>query len=175
MQTLGQLFLSFLLIGIGAYGGGMVTIPLIQHAIVTRHHWLTFDQMASLLAIAQMTPGPIAVNAATFTGFRIGGFAGAATATLAVILPCILIMMLVAPSVDRISRNGHVRRIREGVQVGVLSLILYATWTYGAMAIHNFQELGIGLAAFLLLVLFEGRLHPVVIILAGGAAGLLLF
>ncbi len=174
MQMLWQLFKSFALIGLGAYGGGMVTIPLIQHAIVNRHQWLAFDEMASLLAIAQMTPGPIAVNAATFTGFRIAGFAGAATATLAVVLPCILIMVLVAPFMDRIGRNRHVRQAREGVQIGVLSLILYATWSYGSMAIHNLLELAIGLAAFLLLLLFEGRLHPVLVILAGGAAGVLL-
>ncbi|MDD2236944.1 MAG: chromate transporter [Kiritimatiellae bacterium] len=174
MQMLWQLFKSFALIGVGAYGGGMVTIPLIQHAIVNRHQWLAFDEMASLLAIAQMTPGPIAVNAATFTGFRIAGFAGAATATLAVVLPCILIMILVAPFMERISRNPHVRQIREGVQIGVLSLILYATWSYGSMAIHNLLELAIGLTAFLLLLLFEGRLHPVFVILAGGVAGLFL-
>jgi len=80
MRTLVQLFLSFLLIGIGAYGGGLLTIPLIQHEIGVQQGWLSFDEIASLLAIAQMTPGPIAVNTATFVGFRISGLIGSAAA-----------------------------------------------------------------------------------------------
>lgn len=173
-MMLGSLFISFAMIGLAAYGGGMVTIPLIQAEIVTRQHWLTFDEMASLLAIAQMTPGPIAVNAATFTGFRICGFAGALTATLAVVLPSLALLIPAAPFIDRISGNPHVQRVRRGIQLGVLSLILYAVWSYGSMAVTGVAELMIALAAFAALLLTEKRLHPVVIVLLGGLAGLFL-
>ncbi|MBW4655073.1 MAG: chromate transporter [Kaiparowitsia implicata GSE-PSE-MK54-09C] len=175
MQIALQLFRSFLLIGIGAYGGGLVTIPLIQHEIVVNQQWLTFDQMASLLAVAQMTPGPIAVNAATFVGFQVNGVMGAAIATFAVILPAILILLWLAPFVDRISHNRSVFKIRQGIQLGVLSLILYATWSYGAIAIKGWLDLLIGIAAFAVLVAFEGKLHPIAVILACGVVGLLVF
>ncbi|MDD4765809.1 MAG: chromate transporter, partial [Atribacterota bacterium] len=65
MKILLDLFISFMIIGIGAYGGGMVTIPLIQHEIVVKNNWLLLDEMAEVFAIAQMTPGPIAINSAT--------------------------------------------------------------------------------------------------------------
>jgi chromate transporter len=175
MRTLAQLLLSFSLIGIGAYGGGLLTIPLIQHEIGVRQGWLAFDEIASLLAIAQMTPGPIAVNAATFVGFRIGGTAGAAVATLAVILPSIIILIFVAPFVDRISKNKHALRLREGIQLGVVSLILFATWSYGSVVITGGLDLAIGAAAFAALTAFEGKLHPVFVILACGVIGMAVF
>ena len=131
--------------------------------------------MASLLAIAQMTPGPIAVNTATFVGFQINGVLGAAIATLAVILPAILILIWLAPFVDRISHNLYVLKIRKGIQLGVLSLILYATWSYSAIAIEGWLDLLLGITAFAVLVAFEGKLHPIFVILACGVVGLLFF
>ena len=169
-----QLFLSFLQIGALSFGGGYAAMPLIQAQIVTEHQWLSMSEFTDLVTIAEMTPGPIAVNAATFTGFRICGFAGALTATLAVVLPSLALLIPAAPFIDRISGNPHVQRIRRGIQLGVLSLILYAVWSYGSMAITGVAELLIALAAFAALLLTEKRLHPVVIVLLGGLAGLLL-
>lgn len=172
MPLLMQLFISFALIGLGAYGGGLVTIPLIQHEVVTAQHWLTFDQMAQLLAISQVTPGPIAINAATFVGVRMGGVPGAAVATLAVIMPSLFILGLGSRLMDRLGKNGHIQQLREGIQIGVLSLILFAVWSYGAGVIANGKDLALGVAAFLALVVFEGKFHPVFVLLAGGLAGL---
>ncbi len=175
MNALLQLFVSFLLIGLGAYGGGLVTIPLIQHELVNIRHWLTFQEMSQVVALAQMTPGPIAINAATFVGWKMSGLAGASAATLAVILPGLLLAAGLAPFLDRIRNNAHTQRLRMGIQLGVLSLILFAIWAYGASAIHSVQELMLAVAALLLLVLLEGRAHPLWVILGGGLAGLLIF
>jgi chromate transporter len=175
MEILIELFCSFVVIGLGAYGGGLVTIPLIQHELVANRNWLLFSEMAEILAIAQITPGPIGINAATFAGFRVHGVIGAAAATLAVILPSMIILTLILPFIDRFSKNYHFRRLRKGLQLGVLSLILFAVWSYGVMAIEGWLDLGIALAAFVLLVAFEKKLHPVIVILAGGVVGILLF
>jgi len=175
MQILLKLFFSFALIGIGAYGGGLVIVPLIQHELVEQQGWLNFNEMTQLLAVAQMTPGPIAINAATFSGFRIAGVIGALVATLAVILPSLCVLSVVAPLIERASGNPHVRQFREGVQIGVLSLILFAAWSFGSGVIHGWLELMIGVLAFTALVVFEGRLHPVFIVLACGVAGLFLY
>ncbi|MFZ5952531.1 MAG: chromate transporter [Candidatus Rifleibacteriota bacterium] len=175
ISTYLQLIKSFVVVGLGAYGGGLVTIPLIQHEIVTVQAWLTFKELASLLAIAQMTPGPIAINAATFVGFRIKGFGGSVASTLAVVIPSVCLMALVAPFVDRICHNLHVKRVQAGFQIGVLSLIIFATWSYGSIAITGFFDLLLALMAFLALVASEGKLHPVMVILACGLIGLLVY
>ena len=86
-----QLFLSFLQIGAFSFGGGYAAMPLIQEQVVLQHSWLTMDSFSNLVTIAEMTPGPIAVNAATFVGTQIAGIPGAIVATLGCILPsCIL-------------------------------------------------------------------------------------
>lgn len=175
MQMLFKLFMSFALIGIGAYGGGLVTIPLIQHELVESRHWLEFSEMARIVAISQMTPGPIAVNAATFIGFRLSGILGAAIATIAVVLPSIVILVLLMPWIDRFKNNGYVSRFGQGIQIGVLSLILFAVWSYGHAAIKGWLDLVIAAAAFLFLVTFEGKLHPILVILACGAIGVIIF
>jgi chromate transporter len=175
LQTIWSLFTTFVLIGAGAYGGGMVTVPLIQHELVARKHWLTFDEMARIVAIAQMTPGPIAVNAATFVGFRMGGVAGAVAATFGVLLPSLLILGLLLPLIDRFGRSAHGRRIMFGIQIGVLSLILLATWSYGTAAVTGWLGLALAASAFALLVAFEGKVHPMIVVLACGAIGLLIF
>lgn len=91
-----QLFLSFLQVGMFSIGGGYAAIPLIRDQIVTSHAWLTMNEFTDLITIAEMTPGPIAVNSATFVGIRIAGPLGAVIATLGCITPSLLIVSLLA-------------------------------------------------------------------------------
>ena len=91
-----QLFLSFLQVGAFSIGGGYAAMPLIQSQVVTSHGWLTMSEFTDLITIAEMTPGPIAVNSATFVGIRIAGVGGAVIATLGCILPSCLIVSLLA-------------------------------------------------------------------------------
>jgi chromate transporter len=170
-----KLFMSFMLIGLGAYGGGLVTIPLIQYELVNSRHWLAFDEMAQILAIAQMTPGPIAVNAATFTGFRLSGILGSVVATAAVVLPSILILTLIVPWIEKLRSNRHVNKFRNGIQLGVLSLILFAVWSYGAAVVRGWMDIAIAAGAFLFLVVFEGKAHPIIAILVCGLIGMFVF
>ena len=87
-----QLFLSFLQVGMFSIGGGYAAMPLIQNQVVTSHSWLTMSEFTDLITIAEMTPGPIAVNSATFVGIRIAGIPGALIATFGCILPsCIIV------------------------------------------------------------------------------------
>jgi len=175
MQMLIKLFMSFALIGLAAYGGGLVTIPLIQHELVEARHWLGFNEMARIVAIAQMTPGPIDINAATFTGLRLSGILGSIVATVAVVLPSILILVLLVSWIERFKNNGYINRLGQGIQLGVLSLILFAVWSYGYASIKGWLDLAIAAAAFLFLIAFEKRLHPILVILACGVIGLIVF
>lgn len=91
-----QLFLSFLQIGAFSFGGGYAAMPLIQNQVVTLHHWLTAGEFNDLVTISQMTPGPIAVNSATFVGIKIAGIPGALAATFGCILPSCIIVTVIA-------------------------------------------------------------------------------
>src|SRR5699024_393174 len=91
-----QLFLSFFQIGLFSFGGGYAAMPLIQEQIVDTHGWLSMSEFTDLITISQMTPGPIAINSATFVGIKIAGLAGAAVATLGCILPSCVIVTLIA-------------------------------------------------------------------------------
>lgn len=91
-----QLFFSFLQIGALSFGGGYAAMPLIQEQVVTMHGWLSMETFSDLVTIAEMTPGPIAVNSATFVGTRIAGPGGAVVATLGCILPSCIIVTLLA-------------------------------------------------------------------------------
>jgi len=96
MSILFQLFRSFLEIGLFSIGGGYAAMPLIQQQVVTEHAWLTMGEFTDLITIAEMTPGPIAVNSATFVGIRIAGIPGACIATFGCILPSLIIVSLLS-------------------------------------------------------------------------------
>ena len=91
-----QLFFSFLQIGLFSFGGGYAAMPLIQGQVVTQHGWLGMTEFTDLVTISQMTPGPIAINSATFVGIKIAGIPGALAATLGCILPSCIIVTLIA-------------------------------------------------------------------------------
>ncbi|MGB4015440.1 MAG: chromate transporter [Bacilli bacterium] len=126
MKKLLELFLTFLKIGAFTFGGGYAMIPLIQHEIVEKKKWLTDDEMIDMLTIAESTPGVIAVNSATFVGYKIGGFAGAALATLAVVLPAFLVITLIALFVERFMDISYVVNLFKGLRAGVTVLIFHA-------------------------------------------------
>ncbi|HDN85562.1 MAG TPA: chromate transporter, partial [Candidatus Aerophobetes bacterium] len=89
-----SLFLTFLKIGLFAYGGGYAMIPLIQHEMVTSSGWLAMSEFLKIITVAEMTPGPIAINLATFTGYKLAGFPGAVVSTIGVILPSFFIVLI---------------------------------------------------------------------------------
>ncbi len=91
-----QLFWSFFQVGLFSIGGGYASMPLIQSQVVNLHHWLTLTEFTDLITISQMTPGPIAINSATFVGIRLAGFAGAIVATIGCILPACIIVSILA-------------------------------------------------------------------------------
>ncbi len=170
-----RLFISFFMVGIAAYGGGVVTIPLIEHEVVIVNNWLSADELSGLIAVAQMTPGPIAVNAATFTGFRVLGFTGAVAATLGVLLPSIIICSVLIYLFARYKHLTWLAVLRKSVQPAVFGLIIAAVITYSNSSITDFITAGLAVATFIILTFFRDRVHPVLMILASGVAGIFLF
>lgn len=118
------LFLSFLKIGAFTFGGGAAMIPLIQKEAAERHKWISDEEIMEIVAIAESTPGPIAVNAATFTGYHAAGVPGAVLATLGVVLPAFIVIAAVSSVLSIFGGNQWVRWAFGGVRAGVLALIV---------------------------------------------------
>ena len=121
-----QLFLSFLQIGLFSFGGGYAAMPLIQEQIVNIHGWLDMDQFTDLITISQMTPGPIAINSATFVGIRIGGIPGALVATLGCILPSCIIVTLLAKLYLKYQKLDVLQSVLNSLRPAVVALIASA-------------------------------------------------
>lgn len=128
MKKLWELFLAFFKIGAFTFGGGYAMIPLIQREAVEQKHWVTDEDILEIIAIAESTPGPIAINAATFVGYRAGGVWGAFSATFGVVLPSFLIITLISYVLQEFQDLKFVKYAFYGVRAGVLALILKALW-----------------------------------------------
>ena len=126
MPILLELFLTFLKIGAFTFGGGYAMIPVIEHDCVEKKKWITHDEMMNMTVIAESTPGPIAINAATFVGSRRAGFVGGVVATLGVVLPSFIIIFAISMFLDSFMSLAIVANAFKGIKVGVGLLILNA-------------------------------------------------
>lgn len=141
-----QLFISFLQVGMFSFGGGYAAMPLIQGQVVTLHQWLSMAEFTDLITISQMTPGPIAVNSATFVGIKIAGIPGAIVATLGCILPSCMIVTLLAKLYIKYRNmallQGVLGSLRPAVVAMIasagISILVNAFW--GSAATISFQE-----------------------------------
>ena len=121
-----QLFLSYLKIGFFGFGGGYAMLSLIQNEVVASHQWITASQFADIVALSQMTPGPIAINSATYVGYTVAGFWGAAVATFSVCLPSLSIMLLLTRFFIKLKDNKYVAGAIAGLKPVVIGMIAAA-------------------------------------------------
>ena len=121
-----QLFLSYLKIGFFGFGGGYAMLSLIQNEIVEQRGWLTATQFADIVAVSQMTPGPIAINSATYIGYEIGGIFGSVVATFAVCLPSLTLMLLLTRFFLRHRENRYIKSVVKSVGPIVVGMIASA-------------------------------------------------
>ena len=128
-KKLWNLFLTFFRIGAFTFGGGYAMIPLIQRETVEHHHWISDDDILEIVAIAESTHGPIAINAATFIGYRVAGVWGSVCATLGVVLPSFVVILVIARLLTAFSENIYVQYAFFGIRAGVLALVVKALWT----------------------------------------------
>ena len=121
-----QLFISYLKIGFFGFGGGYAMLSLIQNEIVEQRGWITVSQFADIVAISQMTPGPIAINSATYIGYTIGGFWGSVVATVAVCLPALTVMLALTKFFLKLKDNRYVHGVITGMRPVVVGMIAAA-------------------------------------------------
>lgn len=129
LKRIFTLFLTFLKIGAFTFGGGYAMIPLIQREAVEKRKWISDDDILEIIAIAESTPGPIAINSATFVGYRVSGFFGAMAATFGVVLPSFVIIYLISFILRQFEDNTVVKYAFSGIRAGVLALLFKALYT----------------------------------------------
>lgn len=170
-QNLLQVFFTFLKIGAFTFGGGYAMIPLIQRETVEKKKWITDGDVLEITAIAESTPGPIAVNAATFVGYRVAGFFGALFATLGAVLPSFIIIFAISFALREFQELKAVQYAFSGIRAGVLALIIKALWTMYRQAPKGALAYVMMAAAFILTAFFD--INVLLVIIGCAAAGLI--
>ena len=171
MNELLKLFMAFARIGAFTFGGGYAMLPMLQKEVVEKNHWATEDEIMDYFAIGQCTPGIIAVNTATFVGYKTKGIPGAIAATLGMITPSIIIITVIAAFLKNFADLPIVKHAFNGIRACVCVLILNAVTKLAQKSIVDKACLGICIVV-LLLSLFS-PLSPALIIILAGAAGVL--
>ncbi len=124
MSEYRKIFVSFFKIGLFTFGGGYAMMPLFRQELIEKHKYITENELIDYYSIGQCTPGVIAVNVATFTGYKIRGTLGAVTATFAMVLPSLVIILTLAGILNVLSDNAYVAHAFAGIRIGVIALIL---------------------------------------------------
>lgn len=177
-----QLFWSFLQIGLFSIGGGYAAMPLIQAQVVQNHAWLDMSEFTDLITIAEMTPGPIAINSATFVGIRIAGIPGALVATFGCILPSLFIVSLLAFIYYRYKKLSVLQSVLASLRPAVVALIASAGISILLQVALGGQELSMANLNLIGLALFAGafvllrklKWNPILVMCLCGAGNLLL-
>lgn len=183
MDLLIKILLSFIQIGIFSFGGGLASLPLIRAQVVDYHNWLSLSEFIDLISISEMTPGPIAINAATFVGFRLAGFWGALIATIGTLLPSVLFVSILGFIYFRYKDIEFMKGILSSLRPAIVALILTAGLTIlkislwgnneNTINLENINVLSLSIFIFALYLLRKKSVNPIVIILLSGVTGAL--
>lgn len=180
-----ELFFSFFQIGLFSFGGGYAAVPLIQSQIVELHGWLSMNQFADLITIAEMTPGPIAINSATFVGQQIAGLPGALICTAGCVLPSFIIVLILSALYIKYRSLKTMQGILTGLRPAIVAMIASAGMGILLLALFqaSFTELAPGDFRVIEAVLFAGSLvllrkfkvSPILIIFGTGIVGTIIY
>jgi len=175
-----SLFLTFFLVGLVSFGGGYAMIPMIQEEVLHRHHWMNATQLSDIIAVAGMSPGPIATNIAVAVGYRQAGWIGASVASLAVVLPSLVLILAVGKILLRLQDHRLMKSSFYGLRPVVAGMIVYAAIMFAQNA-GMFDKLSwftwsqICIFAGSLGALFFLHKHPFSVIVLSGLVGIALY
>ena len=171
LKTCLTLFLTFLKIGAFTFGGGYAMIPIIEKEMVEKHKWIKSEDILDIFAIAESTPGPIAINSATFIGYKIGGVFGSFCATFGVVLPSFVIISIISLVLREFSDIKAVQYAFNGIRAGVLALIIKALVSMYKKAPKGLFSYILMGASFILAAFTD--INVIFVIIGCGVAGLI--
>ena len=175
------LFLTFFKVGAFTFGGGYAMLPLIEEEVI-RHGWLTEARLVDFIAVSESTPGPFAVNISTYVGMTVGGWLGAAAATIGVVLPSFIIILIVAGFFDRFKKSRFVNGCMSGLKPAVIGLIGFALVNAGSAVFFpagfafaqmlTFSFMVSAVIFIVMLVLALKKVNPIIIICISAVVGI---
>lgn len=168
-----KLFFEFFKIGLFTFGGGLSMIPFIEKAVVEKNKWMTDEEMVDMLAISESTPGPIAINCATFVGYKVGKIRGAICSTLGVVLPSFIIICLISIFYEKFIEIQVIKWAFLGIKAGVAALILNAGIKILKKTEHSLFSFAMMLLA-IEIALFTS-IHTVFVIIFGLVVGVIFY
>ena len=168
-----DIFKTFFKIGAFTIGGGYAMIPIIQKEVVDNKKWLKNDEFLDSLAVTNSLPGPLAINSATFVGYRTAGVPGAIVAALGATMPSFIIILIIAVFFSNFSENALLANIFAGIRPAVVALIAYALVKLTKSTGVTMVNMVIGILALAAVLLID--LHPIFIVILSGLAGIFIF
>lgn len=171
--SLWELFSAFARIGVLTFGGGVAMLPMLEKECIEKHSWATEDEMLDYFAIGQCTPGVIAVNTATFIGYKTRGIIGGIIATLGVVFPSFVIITAMASVLKAFQDNAYVSKAFAGIRVAVCALMLSAVIRLAKKAVTNIPTAIIAIISLVVQV-FLG-VSPILVVVSSIALGLIVF
>lgn len=173
MEDIIQLILTFIKIGAFSFGGGYAVLALIQKEVVDLHQWIPPEEFVNIVAIAEMTPGPIAVNSSTYVGYKLYGGLMGIILTLSVILIPFLLALLVSIYFQKFKDSQNLNLALAGIRPAVVGIIGAACFTVGKISIQTIPHLVFFLLAFLGVAKF--KLNPILVLLLSGLGGVVYY
>ena len=162
------LFYEFFLIGLLAVGGGAATVPFLFD-LSAKHGWFSPQELTNIIAISESTPGPIGVNMATFTGFKTASYLGAISATLGLIMPSLIIIILMSKILKHYAQNKKATTILQYIQPAVVALILNAAIQIAAVSLYDVLSLAV--FAFIFVLMYFYKVGPIYYMILSGLLG----
>lgn len=165
--------LFFAKAGALSFGGGYAVLYLLQRELVVQRHWISPEDFVDVVAIAEMTPGPIAVNASTFVGYKLLGLVGGLLATLSIVAVPVVVTLCVSAFYEKFKENRLMQRALLGIRPAVVGLIAAVLLDIADISFQDNASIFIFVGG--LILLFRMKLHPILVILLGGLSGMLLY
>ena len=173
MKLLIKLYLAFLKIGTFSFGGGYAMLPFIQKEIVEKNNWISSTEFTDIIGISQMTPGPVAINSATFVGYKISGVIGSIVATLGVITTSFILVVIINRILDKFKEFKMVQAALLGMKPALIALIIYAFWDLAIDAYKDWKSIFI--TVIIAVVLWSKKVHPILVIVIAAIFGLVFY
>ncbi|MBE6338815.1 MAG: chromate transporter [Lentimicrobiaceae bacterium] len=175
-----QLFWVYLKIGLLGFGGGYAMLSMIQFEVVEKHAWMTMSEFADVVALSQMTPGPISINCATYVGYQVGGIFGSLLASFSIVLPSLILLYFVLKFLFKHKDNFIIKTTLRDLKPFIAGLIFAAAMLM--MDKTTFSDFGIGennvsviICAVTFVAIFFFKVNPMIMIALSGVAGLVFF
>jgi len=168
-----KILIVFMKIGLFSYGGGNAILPLINQEVVINNMWLKPSEFTDLVAISQVTPGPIAINAATYIGYKVGGFGGSVIASLGIVMPTFILMLLLTGMFYKYKQNKYVKNALSGILPATVGLMASAAVMVSYGSFIDFKSVLICAGVFA--AAYKYSVDPIKLIIVSGILGFILY